>query len=194
MRVNSPLAPQYNYKTKPTAEKSQQFASLLNEQTAGKTGKGTVAPEYIIRDEIPVLMNPSKYEPVRVTGKLTEEEKSFLREKYDFDTMEHNSGEYHSLMRDLHEMGVISHPPMALPLGIQSYTTDSEGNITFMMVKVDKAEENLDVESWFSKVLSKYARRYQEALLQPNPSNVDRLFMKQYDSNVAIKSIQKDLF
>lgn len=131
--------------------------------------------------------------PLSQLNALTNEQKTFLNEKYDLSKIKWDSHEYGQLMGELCQMGILSNIPYAAPLNITSVDADANGNIISYFAKVDDTAEDADLLDWFSQSLDLNYKKYEKILENGVSSLADRLFATQFDSYKTIKAILSDL-
>ncbi len=131
--------------------------------------------------------------PLSQLKALTNEQKSYLNDKYDLSKIKKDSHEYGLLMGELCQMGILSNIPYDAPLNITYVDTDANGNIISYTSKVDEIDEDAGWLDWFSKSLDTNGKRYKKLLEDGAFSLVDTIFIKQFDSYETIKTILSDL-
>lgn len=131
--------------------------------------------------------------PLTQLKALTNEQKSYLNERYDLSKIKSDSHEYGLLMGELCQMGILSNIPYDAPLNITNVHTDANGNIISYTSKVDEIDEDAGLFDWFSKSLDLNGKRHEKLLENGAFSLVDNIFMKQFDSYETIKTILSDL-
>ncbi len=204
MKINNYI-PQSSIETQSLLRKTDDFNKLFQQKT-NEAKKNF--DSYQVSSESRQIMNGSAIkqpqsgdvrtitvfeDPISQSKSLTNEQKTFLNEKYDLSEITWGSDECNSLMGELYEMGILSNLPNDASLNIISVTTDESGNITSYTTKMDDISEDTDLLDWFSQSLDLNRKKYEKMLENGVSSLEDRMFMKQFDSYETIKTILFDL-
>ena len=132
--------------------------------------------------------------PVTVLRPLTSEERKDILSQYDLKNMKVNSEDYCRLMNKLCNLGVISDTPISFDINTFAGQIDENGKVVYMLAKADEVKSTGDLTSWISQSIDINKDRYNNLLKQDTVSQVDKMFMTQFESFGAIKDVLKELY